>query len=78
VVGVMHWRAAKQLGLTEVDCRVVGPNDVAGAILADLVLRPHYTQSAIAYLAYPLLATAVAESKVRRIENLKERPMFPR
>jgi hypothetical protein len=78
--GLHRWRAAKQLQLSEIPVQIVPDDLVANTILAGLVLRPHYTKSARAYLAYPLFEHALEESRHRRLENLKQgkSPMISR
>jgi len=61
--------AACDLGVKEVQVAVTDL-DSASLILDELTTRRHFTKSAIAYLAYPLLETAWKASKIRRVSNL--------
>jgi hypothetical protein len=64
-------RAAVELGIEQVPCVEVCEGDLHTIILHGLVARTHYTKSAIAYLAFPHLEKALAESKARQYENLR-------
>lgn len=69
--------SARRLGLTGVPCLVIADGDIAGAIISGLVMRLHFTRSAIAYLAYPLIEKALEESRLRRIENMRKGQQSP-
>jgi hypothetical protein len=69
--GELRWMAARQLQLAGVPVTVVSEGP-ATVMLMSLAHRRHLTKSARAYLAFPLLAAALDESKRRRLENLKK------
>jgi len=66
-----RWRAAKALQLDKIPVVIVADDQVATASLNALAHRRHLTKSAIAYIAFPLLALAIAESKDRRLKNIE-------
>lgn len=67
----LRWMAAKRMGLAEVPV-LVQPGLLAPVIsLNALVHRAHYTKSALAYLAVPLLKPALEAARAHRIECLK-------
>lgn len=80
VKGRLRLRSAKACGLTEVPVEEVEEKDVASIILHSLCVRRHLTKSALAYLGYPLMEPALAESRRRRTENLRNHvnPSKPR
>lgn len=63
------WLCAKARQLKEVLVRV-SDGDVHLLIVKDLAHRRHFTKSAIAYLAAPLLNQAFAAAKEKRLKNL--------
>lgn len=70
--GRHRWRAAKRLQLDQVPVVIRDEHEVASIILGTLLQRRHYTQGALAYLAWPLCEDAVKESKQRQAANLKK------
>lgn len=66
--------AARRLELHEVPCVLIDDLDVTSTILGNLVHRKHYSKSALAYLAYPLMEAARQENLNRRLKNLKNSP----
>lgn len=77
VDGRARWRAARRLQLREVPYVVRHDSQAAGIALGTLVARRHYTKSALAYLAWPLMEPAFEESRRRRVENLKKGQQIP-
>jgi hypothetical protein len=75
--GRNRWRAAKLLGIGELPWRTVPDDQTASVILAGLIHRMHYTKSAIAYLAFPLMILAHQEAQSRRLQKLKKGQQFP-
>ncbi|MDB6125475.1 MAG: hypothetical protein JWQ71_4468 [Pedosphaera sp.] len=71
VDGRHRWRAALQVRLPEVACKVIDDAEIASAILHSLIQRRHFTKSALAYLAYPLLEEAHEEAVQRKLNSLK-------
>lgn len=71
VDGRLRLRTALAAGLDEVPVQEVDEKDVTSIVLQSLLARRHYTKSALAYLGYPLLEGALAESRKRRLANLK-------
>jgi hypothetical protein len=69
-------KAAKQLQLKAVPV-IIRDGDSATLILDAILHRKHYTKGALAYLAFPLFASALEESKKRRLENLKNAENAP-
>jgi hypothetical protein len=69
--GRHRWRAAKRLKLAEVPCEIVPDDAVAGIALRSLIGRRHYSPSQLAYVSFPLLKPAFAETENRRLANLK-------
>jgi ParB-like chromosome segregation protein Spo0J len=68
----LRWMAARRMGLELVPV-IVQPAELAPVIaLNALVHRAHYTKSAIAYLAVPLLKPAFDAAKAARLENLRK------
>ncbi len=68
--GRRRWRAARRLQLTEVPV-IIRAEDPATVILNSLLQRRHYTKSARAYLAYPLMKQAHEEARHRWLARLK-------
>jgi hypothetical protein len=77
VDGRKRWRAAKQLGMGQLPWQPVAENEVAGVILSCLIQRGHFTKSALAYLAYPLMSIAHDEAVRRRLQNLRKGQQTP-
>jgi hypothetical protein len=75
--GRRRLRAAKQLQLAQVPVIVREAGDVYGIIVNGLVQRGHYTKSQLAYLTYPLMDKLFAESKGRRLKNLRKGQQTP-
>lgn len=73
-----RWLAAKRWQLTEIPVQYVEEGEVATTCLQTLALRRHYTKGALAYIAFPLLETALTESNARRIKNLKNPNVSPK
>jgi len=69
--GEVRWMAAKILHL-EVPTLVVNFAEAASVILGGLLQRQHFTKSALAYIAYPLMAKAHQEANSRRLEKLRK------
>lgn len=68
----LRWMAAKRMGLTEVPV-VIQPAALAPVIALNAVIhRAHFTKSAIAYLAVPLLKPAFEAARSARLESLKK------
>lgn len=68
----LRWMAARRMGLTEVPV-VLQPAALAPVIaLNAIVHRAHFTKSAIAYLAVPLLKPAFEAARHHRMECLKK------
>lgn len=65
------WLHAKALGLDTVPCLEVPAGDVATIVLGSILGRKHYSKSALAYLAFPLIDPVLAEAKKRKLANLK-------
>jgi hypothetical protein len=76
VDGRHRWKAARIAG-KQVPCIVVPKDQVAAIILATILARRHYTKSARAYLALPLLEKAVAESVAKKASNLRKGAKSP-
>lgn len=70
------WKAAKQLQLRTVPI-VRETGDPATVILGGLVFRKHYTAGALAYVGFPLMETALKESRERRVRNVKNAEKNP-
>jgi hypothetical protein len=67
----LRWMAAKRMQLTQVPV-VLQPSALAPVIaLNALMHRQHYTKSALAYLAMPLLKPAFDAARHQRLEILK-------
>jgi hypothetical protein len=66
--GEVRWLAAKQLKPAA---------DAASIILGALLQRQHLTKSALAYLAFPLLAPALEETRRRQLANLRRGAQIP-
>jgi hypothetical protein len=77
VDGKMCWRAAKRLQLTELECRIVPDEQIAGTVVNSLLQRRHCTKGQLAYLVHPFLDIALDERKRNRLANLRKSPMFP-
>jgi hypothetical protein len=68
----LRWMAANRMGMREVPV-VLQPGALAPVIaLNALVHRSHYTKSAIAYLAVPMLQSAFEAARAARLENLRK------
>jgi hypothetical protein len=72
-----RWRAAKALQLDRIACAFVEEHQVDSVMLSVLAQRSHYTRSAIAYLAYPRLASALEEARRHALEMLKKGNVSP-
>ena len=70
--GRIRLRGALAAGMPAIPCIVREDGDAMAAtiILASLCQRKHYTKSALAYVAFPLLEDAVREARDRRVQNL--------
>ena len=77
VDGRMLWRAAKQLQLAQVACKIVPDDLIASSIVNSLLQRRHLTKSARVYLVYPLLKPVFEAAKQKRVENLKKGNVSP-
>lgn len=67
----LRWMAAKRMGLTEVPV-VLQQAELAPIIALNAIIhRAHYTKSALAYLAVPLLKPAFEAARAFRHENLR-------
>jgi hypothetical protein len=66
-----YWRAAKALQLEQMPIQLVSEEQIVSASLNALVHRRHLTKSALAYLAFPMLRTALEEAQARAREMLK-------
>ena len=64
--------AALAAGLPNVPCQIIPDDQVATTFLSTLLLRRHFTKSALAYLAYPALKPAFDEARVRRLEIIQK------
>jgi hypothetical protein len=69
--GELRWLAAKQLKLNDVPTLSLVCPQAASVILGGLLQRQHLTKSALAYLAYPLMATAHTEARNRHHARLR-------
>lgn len=76
--GRNRWRQAPTVGVTEAWCRVVDDAEAAHLVLTMIMERRHYSKSARAYLALPLLEKAVAEAVARRMATLKQGDNLPK
>jgi hypothetical protein len=72
-----RWRAAKALQLDCIPTAIVPEAQVTTALLHALAQRRHLTKSAIAYLAFPALKTALDEAQTRAVEMLKKANVSP-
>ena len=77
VNGKMIFRAAKQLQLDHVPCKLVADDQIPATLINSLVQRKHFTKSALAYLTYPLMKPAFEASRKKRLENLKKANDLP-
>lgn len=77
VDGVMRWRAAKRMQLSEVPCVIVPDEDVPGIILQTLVQRRHCTKSQLAYLTFPIMQAGFVASRDKRHQNLRKGQQTP-
>jgi hypothetical protein len=77
--GRIRLRGALAGGFPTVPCIVREDGDAMAAtiILSSLCQRKHYTKSALAYIAFPLLEDAVREARDRRVENLRQGDKIP-
>jgi hypothetical protein len=75
--GEVRWLAAKALRLDEVPTLEVPFACAASIILALLLQRQHLSKGALAYLAFPLLASAFMESGRRRMQRLTKGQQIP-
>ena len=71
VDGRLRRLGAKAAGLVDVPTVEIEDGDVASVILHSLVSRRHLTKSALAYLTFPVMEDALAESRRRRLANLR-------
>lgn len=72
-----RWRAAKMLQLASIPVAIV-PEELAVTVcLAVLFHRRHQTKSALAYLAFPMLAIALDEARSFALEMLKKGNVSP-
>jgi len=72
-----RWRAARMLQMACIPVAIVPEEQVFSASISALVHRRHHTKSALAYLVWPMLKTALEESRFRRHENIKKGQCFP-
>lgn len=72
-----RWRAARMLQLPSIPVCIIPPEQVATACLSALIHRRHQTKSALAYLAFPLLETALDEARHRQHQMLKKGNVSP-
>lgn len=71
----LRWMAARRMGMREVPV-TIQPAAMAPVIAyTALIHRGHYTKSALAYLAYPMLASLFEVARAVRIENIKKSPI---
>lgn len=77
VDGRIRLRGAVAAGLEAVPVVEIAESEVGSIILHSLLARRHLTKSGLAYMGYPLLEAALAESRKRRLENLKSAPPIP-
>lgn len=68
--GEIRWQIAKILHLQVPVLELVCP-EAASVILGALLQRQHLTKSALAFLAYPLMAKAHQEANSRHLERLR-------
>lgn len=59
--------AALAAGLAEVPITEIPEDAIAGIFIASLCARHHFTKSAVAYLAFPVLDAALQESRRRAV-----------
>lgn len=71
------WLAARKLGKETVPCIEIPEADVIATVLVGLCSHKVYTRGALAYLAFPFLEGALAESKKRRLDNLRKSVKSP-
>ncbi|HWD20484.1 MAG TPA: hypothetical protein VHB20_14525 [Verrucomicrobiae bacterium] len=71
VDGRARWRAAKRYQIKQVPTVQCEESEIATIIIRSLVNRRHLTKSALAYVSYPLMATAFEEAKQRRLQILR-------
>lgn len=71
VDGRLRLRGAIAAGLAEVPTVEIDEQDVASVILHLLLARRHYTKSALAYLAVPILEAALTETRKRAVQAAK-------
>ncbi len=67
VAGRKRFLAAQTLGLAEVPTDPIADDEVATVILQTLLARAHYTKGARAYLAIPIVDSALKETRQRAI-----------
>lgn len=73
----LRWMAACRMQLPQVEV-IVRPSQLAAVIILEcLQHRPHFTKSAKAYVAIPLLKPAFEAARAWRVENLKKGPVSP-
>ena len=65
-------KAAAQLNIKEIPVLRRASAEAVTSILDELLLRRHYTKSQLTYLTWPLFEAALAESRKRRIINLRQ------
>ncbi len=73
VDGRLRMLGAKAAGFEDVPTVEIAEEDVATVILHSLAARRHLTKSALAYMVFPVIENALAESRSRRLENLRKR-----
>lgn len=74
VDGRHRWRSAKRLHLKEVPTVQCAEAEIHAIILGSMLHRRHFTKSALAYLAYPLMADAWEEAKKRQASKQFGKP----
>ena len=77
VNGKMIFRAAKQLQLDHVPCKLVADDQIPATLINSLVQRKHFTKSALAYLTYPLMKPAFEAARQKKLEMLKKGNVSP-
>lgn len=71
VDGRERWLHAKVLGRETVPCIEIPESDVHATIFDSIICRKHMPKVALAYLAFPSVEALLAESKARRLSNLR-------
>ncbi len=69
--GRLRLQSALALALAEVPVLEIDEKDITSVMIHSLAARKHLTKSALAYLCFPLMEAAIAESSHRRLNNLR-------